>query len=90
MVRTMSRLLFPLVVAITGIATMTALGHPPSTCSTAEAQKCPRIAPVVLPDNLPADNLAGSRVARPLRVSLPDFLNLGAAPRNRSVVEVIK
>ena len=85
MVRTMSRLLFPLVVAISGIATMTALGHAPSACSTAAAQKCPRVAPVVLPDS----NLAGTRVARPLRVSLPDFLNLGAAPR-RSAAEVIK
>ena len=90
MIRTMSRLLFPLVVAITGIATMTALGHPPGSCSTADAQKCARVAPVVLPEKLPADNLAGTRVARPLRVSLPDFLNLGAAPRNRCVVDVIK
>ena len=88
MYRTMSRLLFPLVVAISGIAAMTAMGQSPETCRTAEAPKCP-LAPVAIPERLPADNLGASRTARPLRVSLPDFLNLGAPMRRRSV-EVIK
>ena len=90
MVRAMSRLLFPLVVAISGIATMTALGHAPETCGAESAQRCAKVAPVSLPDKLPAERVAGSRLARPLRVSLPDFLNLGASPRGRSAVEVIK
>ena len=89
MYRTMSRLLFPLVVAITGVAAMTAMGQSPEACRTAVTPKCAPLVPVVLPERLPADNLVGSRTARPLRVSLPDFLNLGAPMRNRSV-EVIK
>ena len=89
MYRTMSRLLFPLVVAISGIAAMTAMGQTPETCRTAAAPKCQPLVPVVLPERLPAENLAGSRTARPLRVSLPDFLNLGAPMRNRNV-EAIK
>ena len=89
MYRTMSRLLFPLAVAVSGVAFMTVVGQAPTTCGAELAQKCPRVAPVVLPDNRPAENLAvGVRVARPLRVSLPDFLNLGAAPRRAA--EVIK
>ena len=90
MYRAMSRLLFPLVVALTGVATMTALGHAPDSCSADSAQKCTRVAPMALPGKLPADRLIGSRAARPLRVSLPDFLNLGAPPRSRSAIEVIK
>jgi len=89
MYRAMTRLLFPLAVAVSSVGFMTAVGQAPDTCSTAQARKCPRVAPVVLPDNLPAENLAGSRTARPLRVSLPDFLNLGAAPR-RAAEKVIK
>ena len=83
MYRTMSRLLFPLVVAISGIAAMTAMGQSPDTCRTAAAPKCPPLVPVALPERMPADSLVGSRTARPLRVSLPDFLNLGAPMRNR-------
>ena len=86
MYRAMTRLLFPLAVAVSGVACMTVLGQAPNTCGTELAQKCPRVSPVVLPDNLPAENLAGTRVARPLRVSLPDFLNLGAAPRRAANV----
>ena len=89
MYRTMSRLLFPLAVAVSGVAFMTVVGQAPNTCGAELAQKCPRTTPVALPDELPAENLAvGVRVARPLRVSLPDFLNLGAAPRRAA--EVIK
>jgi hypothetical protein len=88
MYRTMTRLLFPLAVAISGVAFMTAVGQTPAACGADQAQKCARIAPVALPEKLPVENLVGARVARPLRVSLPDFLNLGAAPRRAA--EVIK
>jgi hypothetical protein len=64
------------------------VGQAPTPCDADQAQQCARIAPVVLPQKLPAENLVGARIPRPLRVSLPDFLNLGAAPRRAA--EVIK
>jgi len=88
MYREMTRLLFPLMVAISGIALMTAFGQTPNACAADSAQKCAHVAPVVLPSKLPGAELTASRTARPLRVSLPDFLNLGAAPRRGA--DVIK
>ena len=87
MYRELSRLLFPLVVAMSGIALMTFLGEAPKACALNGSSQCARVAPVSLPVPAPGDRIGGARIARPLRVSLPDFLNLGAARRS---VEVIK
>jgi hypothetical protein len=81
MYRTITRLLLPLAFAVAGVAMMGALGHAPQGCASAQARTCAStINPQGFPTALPGDGLTVSR-ARPLRVSLPDFLNLGA-PRH--------
>jgi len=69
--------------AVAGIALMLALGHSP-----AHANQKPELAQVAKAELVPTVSTPACPAVRPrpLRVSLPDFLNLGAPRRARTEV----